>query len=196
MDNRRLFQTVVVRRFLLRSFPWMVAAVALLSVAQSADFAERRQRAANEFHDGILLLHASSELNASADGFHQDPYFYYFTGLENTVGALLAIDGNSNESWLFLPSHPPFLRSGLQPEVKAGADAEKNLALKHVVDWDELKGFFRIALCGKSISVLRERLFSLRRTSGQPIEHKVTRRTGMATAYFAEMARLRRQGGR
>ena len=79
----------------------MVAAVALLSVAQSADFAERRQRAANEFHDGILLLHASSELNASADGFHQDPYFYYFTGLENTVGALLAIDGKSNESWLF-----------------------------------------------------------------------------------------------
>jgi Xaa-Pro aminopeptidase len=142
MDNRRLFQTVVVRRFLLGSFPWMVAAVALLSVAQSADFAERRQRAANEFHDGILLLHASSELNASADGFHQDPYFYYFTGLENTVGALLAIDGNSNESWLFLPSHPPFLRSGLQPEVKAGPDAEKNLALKHVVDWDELKGFF------------------------------------------------------
>jgi aminopeptidase P-like protein len=91
----------------------MVTTVAFLSVAQSADFAERRQRAANEFHDGILLLHASSEFNASADGFHQDPYFYYFTGLENTVGALLAIDGKSNESWLFLPSHPPFLKSGL-----------------------------------------------------------------------------------
>lgn len=120
----------------------MVTTVAFLSVAQSADFAERRQRAANEFHDGILLLHASSEFNASADGFHQDPYFYYFTGLENTVGALLAIDGKSNESWLFLPSHPSFLKSGLPPEVKAGPGAERSLELQHVVDWDELKGFF------------------------------------------------------
>lgn len=120
----------------------MVAAVALLSVAQSADFAERRQRAATEFHDGILLLHANSELSSSADGFRQDPFFYYFTGLENTVGAVLAIDGKSNESWLFLPSHPPFLKAGLQPEVKPGADAEKGLAIQHVVDWTELKEFF------------------------------------------------------
>lgn len=130
------------KRLFLRIFYWMVATVALLSVAQSADFAERRHRAANEFHDGILLLHASSDLNPSADGFHQDPYFYYFTGLENTVGALLAIDGKSNESWLFLPSHPPFLKSGLRPEVKAGPDAERSLTLQHVVDWGELKGFF------------------------------------------------------
>ena len=130
------------KRHLLTILLWVVTTVALLSVAQSADYAERRERAANAFHDGILLLHASSELNPSADGFHQDPYFYYFTGLENTVGALLAIDGKSNESWLFLPSHPPFLKSGLQPEVRAGPDAERSLALQHVVDWDELSGFF------------------------------------------------------
>jgi Xaa-Pro aminopeptidase len=119
----------------------ILATIAFLTVAHSADFAERRHRAANEFHDGILLLHASSELNASADGFRQDPFFYYFTGLENTVGAVFAIDGKSNESWLFLPSHPPFLRAGLQPEVKPGPAAEKRLALQHVVDWSELKEF-------------------------------------------------------
>ena len=39
------------------------------------------------------------------DGFRQDPAFYYFTGLANTVGAILAIDGRSRESWLFLPTH-------------------------------------------------------------------------------------------
>jgi Xaa-Pro aminopeptidase len=129
-----------------------MATVAFLTVAQSADFAQRRQRAANEFHDGILLLHASSELNPSADGFHQDPFFYYFTGLENTVGAVLAIDGKLNESWLFLPSHPPFLRSGLQPEVKPGPEAESRLALQHVVDWSELKGFFA-AHSGQDVSL-------------------------------------------
>src|ERR1700733_12723411 len=112
------------KRPLLRILPSMVATVALPSAAQSADFAERRQRAATEFHDGILLLHSNSELNASADGFRQDPYFYYFTGLENTVGALLAIDGKSNESWLFLPSLPPFFKSGLPPTVKARPGVE------------------------------------------------------------------------
>jgi Xaa-Pro aminopeptidase len=102
---------------------------------------ERRQRAATAFHDGVLLLHANSELNLTADGFRQDPFFYYFTGLGNTVGAVLAIDGKSGESWLFLPSEPPFLKSGLQPEVKPGPDAAKRLGIEHVVDWTELQQF-------------------------------------------------------
>ena len=125
-----------------RTMLLIAATFGLLTIAKSADFAERRQRAVAEFHDGLLLLHASSELNASADGFHQDPFFYYFTGLENTVGAVLAIDGKTNESWLFLPSHPPFFRAGLRPEVLPGQEAEKRLAIQHVVDWSELKEFF------------------------------------------------------
>jgi Xaa-Pro aminopeptidase len=120
----------------------ILATVVLLTAAHSADFGERRNKAAAEFHDGIFLLHANSELSSSADGFRQDPFFYYFIGLENTVGAIFAIDGKSKESWLFLPSHPPFLRAGLQPEVKPGPDAEKRLALQHVVDWSELRDFF------------------------------------------------------
>jgi Xaa-Pro aminopeptidase len=102
---------------------------------------ERRQRAAAAFRDGILLLHASSELDPAADGFRQNPFFYYFTGLGNTVGAVLAIDGKSGESWLFLPSNPPFARLGLQPEVQPGPEAAKRLGMEHVVDWSELEGF-------------------------------------------------------
>src|SRR5271155_3596544 len=102
---------------------------------------ERRQRAATALQNGILLLHANSELDATADGFRQDPYFYYFTGLGNTVGAVLAIDGKSGESWLFLPSEPPFLKSGLQPEVKPGPDAVNRRGIEHVVDWSELQEF-------------------------------------------------------
>ena len=138
------------RRFSAITLLSIVAALAILPLAQSADFAQRRQKAASEFHDGILLLHASTEINPAADGFHQDPFFYYYTGLENTVGAVLAIDGQSNESWLFLPSHPPFLRSGLQPEVKPGADAERDLSLQHVVDWSELKGFLTVHTADQS----------------------------------------------
>src|SRR5277367_5841122 len=102
---------------------------------------ERRQRVATAFHDGIFLLHANSELDLTADGFRQDPLFYYFTGLGNTVGAVLAIAGKSGESWLFLPTEPPFLRIGLQPEVKPGPEAVKRLGIDHVVDWSELREF-------------------------------------------------------
>lgn len=120
--------------------------------AQNAAFAGRRQRAANAFHDGVLLLHASSALDPAADGFRQDPYFYYFTGLENTVGALLAIDGRSGESWLFLPSNPPFLKRGLQPEARPGAESEKRLAIEHVVDWTKFESF--LAACSGSAAIL------------------------------------------
>lgn len=103
---------------------------------------DRRERAAAAFHDGILLLHANSELDINADGFRQDPFFYYFTGLENTVGALLAIDGRAGESWLFLNTKPPsFLAGVLQPEVRPGTDSEKRLDIEHVLDWSKLQDF-------------------------------------------------------
>jgi len=100
--------------------------------------AERRQRAATAFHDGIVLLHASSATEVAADGFHQEPYFFYFTGLENTVGAVLAIDGTKGDSWLFLPANPPFRKYGLVPEIQPGA---ANSGFDHVVDWSELDRF-------------------------------------------------------
>ena len=92
-------------------------------------------------HDGVLLLHANSELDMNTDDFHRDPFFYYFTGLGNTVGAVLAIEGKSGESWLFLPSQPPFLKSGLQPEVEPGRGAAETLRIDHVVNWSDLESF-------------------------------------------------------
>ena len=40
-----------------------------------------------------------------------------------------------------MPSEPPFLKSGLQPEVKPGPEAAKRLGIDHVVDWTELQEF-------------------------------------------------------
>lgn len=113
-----------------------------LSASENTVARERRQRAAAAFPDGILLFHANSELDGTADGFRQDPLFYYFTGLENTVGAILVIEGRSGESWLFLPSNPPFAKDGLEPEVVPGREAVKRLGIEHVVDWSEMEGFF------------------------------------------------------
>jgi len=126
--------------------PGFILALVLISstctaTSQNTVLRERRQRAAAEFRDGILLFHANSGLDSSADGFRQNPFFYYFTGLANTIGAVLAIDGRSGESWLFLPSKPPFLTLGLQPEVQPGPESAKRLGIEHVIDWSELEGF-------------------------------------------------------
>lgn len=121
--------------------------------ADRDELMQRRQRAATIFHDGILLVHARSALDAAADGFRQDPVFYYFTGLANTPSALLAIDGQSGRSWLFLnqplrsaalaQSMDPLSVKSLQPEVSPGPDAAERLGMYRVVDWSELEQFLR-----------------------------------------------------
>ena len=127
--------------------PGLLLAILFLSstctaATENTVLRERRQRVAAAFADGVLVLHANSALDISADGFRQDAYFYYFTGLENTVAGILAIDAKAGDSWLFLPSHPPFLKSGLKPEVQPGAEAAKRLGIEHVVDWSEMEPFF------------------------------------------------------
>jgi Xaa-Pro aminopeptidase len=125
----------------------MVAPILLLATtcafvlaSDTDEFKSRRRRAADSFSDGILMVHATSALDLAADGFRQDAVFYYLTGLENTVGAFLAIDGRSRESWLFLPTRPPYSQS-FPPEGVAGSDATKRAGIEHVVDWSELESF-------------------------------------------------------
>ena len=125
----------------IRFIVWFLLATTLLGATDNAAISARRNRAASAFHDGILIVHAVSRLDLAADGYRQDPYFYYLTGLGNTIGALLAIDGKSGESWLFLPDHPPYQKRGLQREVLPGVDDAKRLGIDHVVDWSELDGF-------------------------------------------------------
>lgn len=100
----------------------------------------RRQRAAAAFRDGILVMHAKSASDLTGDGFRQDAAFYYFTGLENTLAARLAIDGRTGERCLFLPTHQPYYKR-VEPEVSPGVDAAKRLGIDRIVDWSELEDF-------------------------------------------------------
>lgn len=88
---------------------------------------------------GLLLLHARSALKtADQSGFHQDASFYYFTGLENAMSAILVVDAPAQESWLFVPSKLGGLADAMrQPFVRAGAEAEAQLKIEHVVGWEE-----------------------------------------------------------
>jgi len=130
---------------------FLVAGSLSVFAADKAEFQGRRQRAAAVFHDGILLVHARSVLESPGDGFRQDPAFYYLTGLENTPSALLAIDGRSGQSWLFLSlparssalaeSMDPRSVKSLQPEVLPGAEAAARLGIDYVEDWSGFESF-------------------------------------------------------
>src|SRR6202451_4809152 len=90
----------------------------LASFAQTGidapDFQARRKAALEKVPDGIVLLRTSWGLKHwDQSGFHQDPSFYYFTGLANAHGAILALDGTKKESWLFI-----------SPRIPIGADLQ------------------------------------------------------------------------
>jgi Xaa-Pro aminopeptidase len=112
-------------------------ASAVAAGSELAELNDRRQRAAKQFSDGVLLLHSRTLVDATADGYREVAAFYYFTGLENSPGDLLAIDGSSVESWLFV--HPA--RPGETPEVQPGDATAAKLGLEHIVDWADLDTF-------------------------------------------------------
>lgn len=118
-------------------FFWVLSIFAFSVPSWSADpgeCRERRQHASKAFSDGVLLLHSKTTTNDADDGYREEPGFYYLTGLENSPSAILAIDGESGDSWLFLDPK----RSG---DVRPGSEAERKLDIQHVADWRELDNF-------------------------------------------------------
>lgn len=132
---------------------WVSLCLLLLTALQAmaqeippTEFRERRRAAMEQLPDGILLLHARSSLvNADqlgSHGFRQDANFFYFTGLGNLVSAILALDGTSKQTWLFVPTK----LSGMgelvtNAYVQPGPDSEKRLLIDRVVDWNEFAAY-------------------------------------------------------
>jgi len=119
----------------------------VLVLSRSADaHRTRRQEAMRRMPDGLLLVTAApyrpSTLQDQAFAFLQNPDFFYFTGIETSPGAVLAIDGTAKESLLFVPTKL-FGPANRIPAAKiAPGDASaKRLGLDRVLDRKELPGF-------------------------------------------------------
>ncbi|HET7106566.1 MAG TPA: aminopeptidase P N-terminal domain-containing protein [Candidatus Acidoferrum sp.] len=117
---------------------------ALSRGGEREEWKERRGRAAEGFADGLLLVHSKALTDFVSDGYRERAAFYYLTGLENSPGAILAIDSASRESWLFLP---PAGRGEVR-EVEAGDAAAQRLGLEHVVEWTEFEKFLSKRIAG------------------------------------------------
>jgi hypothetical protein len=69
----------------------------------TSEFQARRKSVMSAVSDGIILVHSFSAPKGWSDsGFQQDSNFYYLTGLENLHDAILAVDGTTKETWLFV----------------------------------------------------------------------------------------------
>ena len=134
-----MLRCAAMRRTLL-DFSAIIVALFAISAVAASDLTEsknRRQRAAKQFSDGVLLIHSRTHVDAVADGYREEAAFYYLTGLEDCPGAILAIDGKSGESWLFVrPARP-----GETPEAPAGDASAQRLGFDRVVDWMDLDAF-------------------------------------------------------
>ena len=124
--------------------------------------AARRASAMHAAPDAIILIRSrSAEMTGNADGMRQAATFYYFAGLPNAIGAVLALDARRNESWLFVPD-PGSLSGGFggvfhapYGYVAAGSQTAAATSIEHVGSWSELDVFLARRLSEDSTLVLR-----------------------------------------
>ncbi len=156
----RQLRRVVCLLLLLGMAPGRVAAQAS-PIAPVATLVARRAHAMAMVGRGILLVRATpTVMNASEDGLRQDPTFLYLTGLPNAVAAVLAIDVDRRETWLFVPDAgrlPGFGAVMRAPYayVAPGAATATALGIDHVVSWRELEAFLDRRIAQDSALVLR-----------------------------------------
>ena len=116
---------------------------------EPSEFEARRRAIMAEAGDGILLLHSiSAPKDWSDTGFQQDTNFFYLTGLENLHDAILAIDGETHQSWLFVMVPSPREQRMYAPLsgwnsafLSPSTATEQLLRIDHVVPWDQFTSF-------------------------------------------------------
>jgi Xaa-Pro aminopeptidase len=124
---------------------WLIITLTLtLAFANAADlpvseFKTRRAELMRRLSDGIVLLHAKADF-ASQDHWyqhaqHQDPSFYYFSGEVALPSSILAVDGTSQETYLFVPDKLSGYAALLTWPTRAATAAR--LGIEHAAAWQE-----------------------------------------------------------
>ena len=106
-----------------------------MSSADAARYAARRQRAYDRLGTNLLVVQSRwAPAPASQSGFDQNATFYYFTGADHLIGALLLLDGATRRADVFLPtpSQGMLVRAS---QAGLGDDRVASLRVDGVSDW-------------------------------------------------------------
>ncbi len=129
---RGMLMTLAVPASLLQRAP--IAAQTGMTSADAARYAARRDQAYQRLGSNLLLVQSRwSPAPPSSAGFDQDATFYYFTGADHLIGAVLVLDGATRRAELFMKTPPPGTRSPWLAGL--GNDRAASLHLDAVSDW-------------------------------------------------------------
>jgi Xaa-Pro aminopeptidase len=135
LRTRHILLTLAAPASLLRGAP--IAAQSVGPPADAARYASRRERAYERLGSNLLIVQSRwAPAAASQAGFDQDANFYYFTGADHVIGAVLVLDGATRRSEMFLPRPTPGFVGASQAGL--GRDRAASLGVEAVSDWSAL----------------------------------------------------------
>jgi Xaa-Pro aminopeptidase len=112
------------------------------------EFAARRAKVLQKIGDGVAVLQGATETSAY-EKFRQSNQFYYLTGVA-TPRAILAIDGRTKTSTLFLPPNNPQMERSEGPLLGPGPAAEQLTGIERVRPRGEFEALAE-SLAGRTI---------------------------------------------
>lgn len=119
------------------------------------EYAARRDGLLRAIPDGVLVLHARpAEKTMEQWGFMQDPAFQYYSGLTEVPGAILALDGASEEAHLFLPPAPISFGMSVEGIVPPpGPATAAAYAVSTAKPWTEFRTWLRGRVSDGAVAV-------------------------------------------
>ena len=114
-------------------------------------FAARQSQAYERLGNGLLILRSAWTLpGGTAPGLEQDASFYYFTGADRVLGAVLVLDGSARRAELFLPRALPGILGFVAPgQPRPGAQGG-SLSVDRVSEWSEFARYIDGTVAGDS----------------------------------------------
>ena len=112
-------------------------------VTDAARYTARRERAYARLGNDLLVVRSSwAPAHYTQPAFEQDPSFYYFTGADHLLGAILVLDGKTRRSELFLPSAlPAFLGPVADNQGKPTPARDAAWHVDAVADWNQFSRY-------------------------------------------------------
>ncbi len=103
------------------------------------EFAARRAKVLQKIGDGVAVIQGATETSSDSK-FRQSNQFYYLTGVA-TPRAILAIDGKTKTSTLYLPPNNPQMERSEGPLLGPGPAAEQLSGIERVVARGDFDAF-------------------------------------------------------
>jgi Xaa-Pro aminopeptidase len=148
--RKRLVILLVTARRGIFALIGLVGLSSVIALAQApatipaAEFTARRDAVlARTPHDFLVALARPALADVRGQSFAQDPDFLYLTGLSDSVGAVLVLDGPAHQSWLFQPSTLGQFAESVYLKPRAAETLTRVSGLDHVVPTEQFVPFMQ-----------------------------------------------------